>query len=150
MGRILINMMRYLFFVLTVVLFTGGFMFAEESTPYNSDLDYAQVLHVAAEKETSGGWSFSVKVRHADTGWDHYANLWEVVDTETGEVLGSRELLHPHVNEQPFIRSLNGVAIPEAVEQVAVRARCNQHGFEGKQVVVDLSQESGDDFTVSR
>lgn len=125
-------------------------MFAEESAHYNSDLDYAQVLHVAAEKESSGNWSFTVKVRHADTGWDHYANLWEVVDTENGEVLGSRELLHPHVNEQPFIRSVGGVSIPEGVEQVTVRARCNKHGFEGKQVVVDLTQQSGDDFTVGR
>ncbi len=125
-------------------------MVAEDSSSYNDDLDYAQVLFVTAEKTGDETWSFDVKVRHADTGWDHYANLWEVVEPESGDVLGSRELLHPHVDEQPFVRSLRDVKVPESVKNVLVRARCNKHGFEGKQVVVDLTTISGEDFTVER
>ncbi len=125
-------------------------MAAEDSPSYNDDLDYAQVLFVTAEKTGDETWSFDVKVRHADTGWDHYANLWEVVEPESGDVLGSRELLHPHVDEQPFVRSLRDVKVPESVKNVLVRARCNKHGFEGKQVVVDLTTTSGEDFTVER
>lgn len=125
-------------------------MVAEDSSSYNDDLDYAQVLFVTAEKTGNETWSFDVKVRHADTGWDHYANLWEVVEPESGDVLGSRELLHPHVDEQPFVRSLRDVKVPESVKNVLVRARCNKHGFEGKQAVVDLTTTSGEDFTVER
>ena len=46
---------------------------------------------------------FTVTLRHADKGWDHYADRWEVLSLE-GEVLGTRILYHPHVNEQPLIR----------------------------------------------
>jgi hypothetical protein len=41
-----------------------------------------------------------VTVRHADEGWEHYADCWEVL-TLDGEVLATRELAHPHDNEQP-------------------------------------------------
>ena len=47
----------------------------------------------------------------ADSGWDHYANRWEVLEPE-GQVIATRTLLHPHVDEQPFTRSLSGIHIP--------------------------------------
>jgi hypothetical protein len=52
-------------------------------------------------------------------------------------VLGERVLLHPHVDEQPFTRSLSGVAIPSDVEQVTVRAHDNVDGW-GPEVPVAL------------
>lgn len=70
----------------------------------------------------------SVTLSHPDTGWDHYADGWEVLDAE-GNSLGIRELAHPHVNEQPFARALSGVAIPDGVDVVYVRARCNVDGW---------------------
>jgi hypothetical protein len=125
-------------------------MYGSDGADYKDDLDYAQVLYVTVEKQSPETWSFSVKVRHADSGWDHYANLWEVVNADTGEVLGARKLLHPHVNEQPFVRSLDGVHIPSDADKVTVRARCNKHGFEGKQVDIDLTKDTGEEYTVSR
>ncbi|RMA43963.1 hypothetical protein [Rhodophyticola porphyridii] len=70
----------------------------------------------------------SVTLAHPDTGWDHYADGWQV-ELEDGTVLGTRVLLHPHVEEQPFTRSLGDVAIPEGVTQVFIRARCNVTGW---------------------
>lgn len=70
----------------------------------------------------------SVTLSHPDTGWDHYADAWEVLDME-GNSLGTRELAHPHVTEQPFTRSLN-VTLPGAAPwQVQIRARDNVHGW---------------------
>ena len=68
---------------------------------------------VAAEAvpEGSGIWRFLVTVAHGDTGWQHYADKWDVV-APGGTVLGTRVLLHPHEAEQPFTRSLGGVKIP--------------------------------------
>ena len=74
------------------------------------------------------GDQFSVTLSHPDTGWDHYADGWEVLDAD-GNSLGVRELLHPHVTEQPFTRSLSGVAIPAGATIVYVRARCNVDGW---------------------
>jgi hypothetical protein len=97
---------------------------------------------VAAAEATCGGGSvcrFSVTVRHTDEGWDHYANRWEVL-TESGEVLATRVLRHPHVSEQPFTRDLPGVQIPEEIQRVRIRAHDSVHEFGGKEVVVDLSR----------
>jgi len=74
------------------------------------------------------GWRFDVTVAHADAGWDHYADAWEVAGPG-GAVLGVRELLHPHDDEQPFTRSLSGVAVPAGADHVTLRARDSVHGW---------------------
>jgi len=60
-----------------------------------------EVTIVAAEFKDVGDsqWSVSVTLKHDDTGWDHYADDWRVVE-EDGNVLGDRVLYHPHENEQ--------------------------------------------------
>ena len=82
-------------------------------------------------------YRFDVTVEHADTGWEHYADGWEVVAPD-GTVLGTRTLLHPHVDEQPFTRSLSGVAIPDGNTEVTIRAHDSVDGLGGKEVRVEL------------
>lgn len=88
----------------------------------------ADVIDVKVRCSTT--CTFSVTLKHADTGWEHYANEWVVVAPD-GAILGSRVLLHPHVKEQPFTRSLSGVKIPANVKQVTIRAKDSVHGFGG-------------------
>jgi len=95
----------------------------------------ADVVGVEVSKQGEGRFRFDVTVRHADEGWDHYADRWDVVGPD-GAVLGSRELLHPHVNEQPFTRSLTGVEIPRDVEEVTIRAHDSVHGLGGAEMTV--------------
>jgi hypothetical protein len=96
----------------------------------------ASVIAVEATPEQDGRWRFAVTVRHADTGWDHYADKWQVLGSD-GAVLGERVLLHPHVEEQPFTRSLAGVAIPSGVSEVTVRAHDTVDGW-GPPAIVAL------------
>lgn len=96
----------------------------------------ANVLRVKASVSGST-WGFSVTVRHADEGWDHYADRWEVLTLE-GKVLATRVLAHPHVGEQPFTRGLSGVEVPEGMKEVVVRARDSVHGYGGAEVRIDL------------
>lgn len=77
---------------------------------------------------SGGAWRFDVKIRHADTGWDDYADGWEVIDAE-GNQLGVRPLAHPHVNEQPFTRSQSGIVVPDGVTEVYIRVRDNVNGW---------------------
>ncbi len=77
------------------------------------------------------GFTVSATVRSADTGWDKYADRWEV-RTLDGDVIGVRELAHPHETEQPFTRSLSGVEIPPEVTEVQVWARDSVAGFCGR------------------
>ena len=97
----------------------------------------ADVVKVRAAQEGAGTWRFDVTVAHADAGWNHYADRWDVLSPD-GAVMGERVLLHPHVNEQPFTRSLRGVVIPEYMEKVTVRAHDSVHELGGKEVVVEL------------
>ena len=89
--------------------------------------------------KSSSGYRFDVTLSHADTGWDHYAKEWEVVGPD-GAVLGTRVLAHPHVNEQPFTRSLSGVEIGDGVKQVTVRAVDNLGVAGGATLKVDLPE----------
>jgi hypothetical protein len=73
-------------------------------------------------------------VRSADTGWDRYADAWEVRTTD-GEVVGTRILAHPHVDEQPFTRSLVDVQIPETSTNVEIAAHDSVVGFCGVTVI---------------
>jgi len=91
----------------------------------------ADVVGAEAARESDGTWRFSVTVRHADAGWDHYADRWQV-ETPEGRVRGTRELLHPHEAEQPFTRSLGGVVIPPEVTEVVIRAHDSVHGDGGR------------------
>jgi len=100
-----------------------------------------QVEIVDAQANASGGdlYSFSVTLRHADTGWDHYANEWDIRAPD-GTVLGTRVLVHPHVNEQPFTRSLSGVSIPKDLKSVVVRAKDNVHGLSPQEYILSLPE----------
>ena len=98
----------------------------------------ADVVSAEARCDAERTCLFSVTVRHADDGWEHYADRWEV-RTPDGEVLASRVLRHPHVDEQPFTRTLPDVRIPAPVHEVVVRARDSEHGWGGREVVVEIA-----------
>ncbi|MDE4134537.1 hypothetical protein PXK00_15570 [Phaeobacter sp. QD34_3] len=82
----------------------------------------------ATARQNGDSWTISVTLSHPDTGWDHYADGWRVLD-DNGAELGLRVLAHPHVTEQPFTRSLSGIAIPDGITKVTIQARCNLDGW---------------------
>lgn len=96
----------------------------------------ADILDARAENLGGGQWRITATVQHADTGWDHYANGFEVIGPE-GKVLGTRMLYHPHVEEQPFTRS-HTLSIPAGITSITVRALDSVHGVGGAEVVVPL------------
>ena len=126
----------------------GPLYTAQENFAPNDDLDFAQVQYVKMTEKSNGTWSFDVTVRHKDSGWDHYADLWLIVNPKNEEILGKRVLAHPHVNEQPFSRSLSNVSIGDNIKMIEIRAKCNIHGFEGKRVLVDLEETESDDYSL--
>jgi hypothetical protein len=97
----------------------------------------ADVLDVVATPEGGGTWRFEVTIKSDDTGWEKYADKWEVVAPD-GTVLGTRILAHPHENEQPFTRSLEGIAIPGGIASVTIRAHDKVEGYGGKEMIIPL------------
>ncbi|VAW19242.1 hypothetical protein MNBD_ALPHA12-2258 [hydrothermal vent metagenome] len=97
----------------------------------------ADVIAAKAALQQEGTYRFDVTIAHADTGWEHYADAFEVLDMD-GKVLGTRTLLHPHVDEQPFTRSLLGVVIPKGVQKVTIRAHDSVHEYGGREIVLTL------------
>lgn len=100
------------------------------------------ILEADLKSQGNNTWTLSVTLKHEDTGWDHYADNWRLVDSQ-GKILGDRVLFHPHVNEQPFTRSLNGIQIPVAKlnsgETLYVEAHDKVHGWTKNRLALDLS-----------
>ena len=98
----------------------------------------ADVLKVEIRPTADPGYfDLDVTLRHADTGWDHYANRWEVLAPD-GQVIATRVLAHPHVHEQPFTRGLGRVRIPGEYTWVKVRAHDLVHGYGGREVTLSV------------
>lgn len=95
------------------------------------------VIEGATARQSGADWTISVTLSHVDTGWDHYADGWRVLD-KNGTVLGLRVLAHPHVNEQPFTRSLSNVKIPDKTTSVLIEARDNLTGWGKAQYQLSL------------
>ena len=112
--------------ITTCFLLLASPVFADDAT-----------IEAAKASASNGTWTFSVTLRHGDTGWDDYADGWRVV-TEDGTVLGTRTLYHPHVQEQPFTRSLGDVTIPEGTPRVFIEARTNVTGWGKARLAVSL------------
>jgi hypothetical protein len=111
-------------------VFLGGFVvsavFWALIWPLGAEAGEAKVVNATATANGGGSYTFSATIAHADTGWKHYADKFEVLAPD-GRVLGTRVLYHPHVNEQPFTRSLGGVQVPAGLTEVIVRASDNVH-----------------------
>jgi hypothetical protein len=107
-----------------------------------------EVVNVTFSKH-GDTWDVETTLRHADTGWEHYADAWRVV-TRDGRVLGTRTLYHPHVDEQPFTRGLRGISIPTDITVVFVEAHDKVHGWGPRRVQVDLAASTGEHYRVRR
>ena len=94
-----------------------------------------------------GQWTAHATLRHRDSGWEHYADAWRVVDV-AGKELGMRTLFHPHVSEQPFTRSLSGVRIAGPTTVVIVEAHDKVHGWSADRVQVRLDKPKGPRYIV--
>jgi len=94
----------------------------------------AHVIDATIEA-VDGGFTIAATVLSSDTGWDKYADAWQVLGP-AGEVFGERILAHPHETEQPFTRSLGGVQIPDDIAEVTIAARDLVLGFCGDVVTV--------------
>ena len=118
---------------MNIALKTALFLVAAK-TAFAGDVEI-----VSAELHHGGNryWSVSVTLKHADAGWEHYADGWRVVDAD-GNILGKRILHHPHVNEQPFTRSLRDVKIPEDITSVYIEAHDKVHGWSPNRLKVEL------------
>ncbi len=91
----------------------------------------AKIVKVNIEKTPAQKFNISVTLEHSDEGWEHFANAWRIYSPE-GELIGERVLHHPHVDEQPFTRTLLGLSIPAELSEVLVVAVCSKTG-ESKQ-----------------
>lgn len=102
----------------------------EASSSRAPDGGCADVVAVDLSRSGDGSYRVSATVSSADTGIEKYADEWRIVAPD-GTVLGVRVLTHPHVDEQPFTRSLAGVEIGSDIETVTVEARDSVEGYCG-------------------
>lgn len=100
-----------------------------------------EITDVKIHQSSDKTWTFAVTLKHADEGWDHYANEWQVIAPDN-KILATRTLYHPHVDEQPFTRNTSGVKIPDNMESVRVIAKDTVHGLSKKAMEVNLKTKA--------
>ena len=128
-----------------MLLLAGPLLPMWHTALYANEVEIVQVVFSARGGER---WDVDTTLLHEDAGWQHYADAWRVVDGK-GRELGKRVLYHPHVDEQPFTRSLN-LEIPKDVTTVLVEAHDKVHGWSARKVQVDLRSSKGERFRVER
>lgn len=97
-----------------------------------------EIVNAKVSQSSDKSWHFSVTLKHADEGWKHYANEWQIT-TLDNKILGTRTLYHPHVKEQPFTRSLGGIKIPVEIKTVRIVAKDTIHGLSKKAIELTLA-----------
>lgn len=97
----------------------------------------ADILKVKAICSTTNICTFFVTVKHKDTGWKHFANKYEILTLDK-KIIATRVLHHPHVEEQPFTRSISNVKIPKNTNSVIIRAHDLVHGYGGKESLIKI------------
>ena len=98
--------------------------------------DQAVVIKATAKALGENQYQINVTLKHGDEGWQHYANAWQV-QTEAGQVLGTRTLHHPHVDEQPFTRGLT-LGIDPAIKTIFIQAVDRVHGANPKRFEINI------------
>lgn len=99
----------------------------------------ADIVDAKAHLNADGTFRIEASVSHDDTGWEHYADGFDIVAPD-GIVLATRVLAHPHVGEKPFTRSASKVDVPEGIETVKVRAHDLVHGYGGVEFTLELPE----------
>jgi hypothetical protein len=84
-----------------------------------------------------GTWDVAATISSPYDTPERYADAFRVLAPD-GTELGVRELLHDHAGEQPFTRSLVGLAVPADVERITVEGRDLDNGWGGATTSVDL------------
>ena len=97
----------------------------------------ADVVDAKVRRSASNTFDFDVTVKSVDKGAGYYADAIEVLAPD-GKLLGRRELLHSHEDEQPFTRDLYRVRVPPSIEVVVVRAHHNVKGYDGTTLTLKL------------
>ncbi len=125
--------------VLLVALSACG---SNDQTASTTTEAVAGCAHVVGATITAAGdgYEISATVSSTETGWDKYADAWEVRDP-AGIVLAERVLAHPHETEQPFTRSLSGISIPAGVDSVTIAAHDSVLGFCGDTFTLEVPQQ---------
>ncbi len=103
------------------------------------DREFPNIVAVEFSQQGAGPYTFDVTVSSPYDTPERYADAWRIL-SDTGEVLGIRELDHDHQNEQPFTRSLSGVEIPSNVIELTIEGRDLVNGWGGQTVKITLNQ----------
>jgi hypothetical protein len=110
---------------------------SDPTQPTGGTVEMPSAVDVEVVPTGDGTYRFTVTVSSPYDGPDRYADAWRIVGPD-GEVYGTRELTHHHATEQPFTRSLDGVAVPDHVATVMVEVRDLVHGWSDGRLEVQL------------
>lgn len=107
-----------------------------DGTEVDSQQRYPDVVDAALEAD-GDLWRLSATLSSPYDTPERYADAFRAL-TPDGQELGVRVLLHDHAGEQPFTRTLEGLQIPEDIDEIIVQGRDLEHGWGGDTMSVPV------------
>ena len=100
-------------------------------------MEFPDVKAVQILPQANNTFDFAVTITSPYDTAQKYADGFRVTGAD-GSVFGEFKLTHDHATEQPFTRTLTGIAIPASVREVIVPARDQKNGYGGNFVKLAL------------
>ena len=82
-------------------------------------------------------WRVDVTLEHPDSGWDHYADGWEVLDAD-GNRLGYRGCITRMSTSSPLPARSPISTCPTARAKIHIRAHCSVDGWGEETFRIDI------------
>lgn len=131
-------MARIVMIVVLAALAAGCSSDAPPASTSSTGQRFPDVIDVTVSR-SGAEFSFAVTVSSPYDTPERYADAFRVRSAD-GEVYGVNELTHDHATEQPFTRTLSGVALPAGVTEVVVEGRDQANGWGGGTRTVELTR----------
>lgn len=100
--------------------------------------DYPDVIDASVTEVSPGVYRFAATISSPYDTPERYADAFRIMSLDGKVEYGVRILWHDHASEQPFTRSLDGVSIPEGVDEIMIQGRDKANGYGGQTLSVSL------------
>lgn len=112
-----------------------------------AEYNCCDIVELEAIELTADGWEIlpHMFAPYEVTTTEHFCNRVEirsVFANDTYVLLGKRDILYSHPNEQPFARSVGSVVLPEGTDTITAIASDSKYGFCGRSLSLTLSGDT--------
>lgn len=94
-------------------------------------------IRMVQAMQSDGLWKFKITVYHPDTGVDHMYNSVAIFTPDETRI-GYADVPNPSIGAGNVTTQVLGVTIPEDLEYIIIRGKCNDYGWTQTGTIIAL------------